>query len=377
MELSTLSRQFLPVDVIEEFESIIWTERYYGDSEVQIIVPATPKNLSKLAIGTFLSFAETDEIMILETHSIQDNQATITGISLLKWLNNRFIRSSATLEDKYWYILGTPTTGGPVGQLLWGILAVMVASPDPEYANYPLGVPNPSQHRIYNIVATHIDQSGPNVTVSIPYGPLYDAMYEIATTYKVGMTLRLEETGVNWSLGFRSYIGADRTSGQSINPLVRFSPDMQSLANIKELQSISDHKTDVYAFPPPNALIGPIIPPGYATIGSSSDIGFDFRAAMTFEDDLTEEVVGSDAAYLSYLLNQRATAGLEDRKFVKMVDGEIVSTNRLKYGSDYYLGDIIEVQGHSGIIQTARVLEYIRSQDSAGEKAYPTLEMLS
>ena len=41
MEPYTLNRNFLKQDVIDEFQSIIWTERYYGDSEVELVVPAT------------------------------------------------------------------------------------------------------------------------------------------------------------------------------------------------------------------------------------------------------------------------------------------------------------------------------------------------
>jgi hypothetical protein len=41
------------------------------------------------------------------------------------------------------------------------------------------------------------------------------------------------------------------------------------------------------------------------------------------------------------------------------------------------LGDIIEVQGNSDIVSTARVTEYIHSQDAAGEKAYPTVTMIN
>ena len=35
MEPYTLNRQFLPQNAIDVFDSIIWTERYYGDSDVE------------------------------------------------------------------------------------------------------------------------------------------------------------------------------------------------------------------------------------------------------------------------------------------------------------------------------------------------------
>jgi hypothetical protein len=67
MEPFTLDRNFQKVDIIDEFGSIIWTERYYGDSEVQLTVPATQEMFQKLPVGTFLGLTGSSEIMILET----------------------------------------------------------------------------------------------------------------------------------------------------------------------------------------------------------------------------------------------------------------------------------------------------------------------
>lgn len=369
MELRTLSRNFLPVDIIEGFESVIWTERYYGDSEVQLVVPATPINIQKLAMGTFLSFDKSSEVMILETHDIKDHKATITGISLLKWLNNRFVRFTVSHEDRYYNAYGLPA-----GYLLWYILNAMVASPDPAYATYPAGIPNPGRFKIYNIEPTHIDPSGPNVNVAVSYGPLYDVLNTIATTYEIGMSLTLEEaTTAGYRLGFRSYRGVDHTSNQNVNSVIRFSPEMESFTDIKEFQSIADYKTEIYTFIPSNPDSLATIP-GYAWFNLNT--GFDLRVEMVFEEDITTDAVGGDPAVLLNLLIQRAFESLLTHKFVKIIDGEIVPTGQFKYGIDYNLGDIVEVQGHSGMIQAARVVEYIRSQDSVGEKAYPTLEMI-
>ena len=63
-------------------------------------------------------------------------------------------------------------------------------------------------------------------------------------------------------------------------------------------------------------------------------------------------------------------------RYIKSVDGEIVPDNQFKYGVHYNLGDVIEVEGNTGVIQAARITEYIRSQNNAGEKAYPTVSMI-
>lgn len=376
MDISTLNRKFLKQDTIDAFKSVIWTERYYGDSDVELVVPATTEMIKKLLPGTFLALDQSDEIMILETFNIEGGELKVTGMSLLPWLNNRFIRTSPKHEDQYWALTGTP------GWLLWAIVYYMCCAGSPYLTGAnPIGVTNPQQLIIPGLGLKDYDKSGSNVTVGVPYGPVYDAMREIATTYEIGMQITLESaTDSAYSLGFRSYKGLDRTTGQTLYPPVRFSPQMDSLADIKELQSIAALKTLVYVFASNNPVDANDIPlattPGVSALSGSQYTGFDLRALLVFASDITTDMVGGSAANLLAVLNSRAKDELNNNRFQKAVDGEIVPTNQFKYGIHYNLGDVIEVQGNSEVVSTSRVVEYIRSQDETGERAYPTVAML-
>jgi hypothetical protein len=258
------------------------------------------------------------------------------------------------------------------GEMVWDLL-YWFTNADSPYLNgtIDIGIPNPEQFVISGIEFRDLELTLPAVTVAVPYGPLYKAMKDIATTYEIGINLWLEE-GV---LKFRSYKGADRTSDQSDYPVVRFSPDMESFTNIKEIQSIAQLKTEAFAFAPSNPN-GLATTPGSAALSGDQYTGFDLRAIQVFAEDITTDQVGSDPAVLLDILNSRAQDALVANKAVQAVDGEIVPESQLKYGTHYYLGDIIEVQGNSGTINAARVTEYIRSQDSTGEKAYPTVSVI-
>lgn len=372
MEPYTLNRNFLKQDVIDEFNSLIWTERYYGNSEVEIVVPQNREMLTKIPIGSFLSIGESDEVMILETMNLEEGTIKYTGISLLTWLNNRFIRASAPHEDRYWYLAGmTP------GQTLWNIVYNMccVGSPYLNGTN-PIGIDNPQQFAIVGLGLRDYDKSGDPISVGVPYGPVYDALKEIATTYQIGMQITLDSaTDTAYFLGFRSYKGLDRTGDQTDNPAVRFSPTMDSFTDIKELQSIAALKTQVYAFAPSNPD-GLATTPGVSTLSGPQYTGFDLRALLVFAEDVTTDMVQSSPVNLVNVLNSRAHDALTTNHFVKAVDGEIVPDNQFKYGVHYNLGDIIEVEGNTGTVQTARITEYIRAQDDAGERAYPTVSMI-
>lgn len=376
MEPYTLNRNFTKRDVIDGFESVIWTERYYGDSEVEMVVPATMDMISKLVPGTFLALDKSDEVMILETYNIEKGQLKVSGPSLLPWLNNRFVRTTANHEDKHW-----PLEGGTAGWTLWAIVYYMCVVGSP-YLNgtYNTGISNPQRLAIPGLGLGAYDNTGDVIKVAIPYGPVYNALKEIATTYEIGMQITLDSvTDTSYFLGFRDYKGLDRSSLQSVNPVVRFSPHMDSFTDIKELQSIASLKTDVWSFAPglkPEEGQPPLTTvPGVSSL-TGQYTGFDLRAQQVFADDINTDQVGGSQAKVVEMLNSRALDELTNNHFVKSVDGEIVPDNQFQYGVHYNLGDIIEVEGNSGVVQTARITEYIRSQNNAGEKEYPTVSMI-
>jgi hypothetical protein len=365
VELFTLDRKFLKQDVIDQFVSAIWTERYYGDSEAELVVPATSDMIQKLPVGTFLGLTDSKEIMLLDTVDIEKGELKITGGSLLSFLNNRFIRDTPQHENRYWNFSGAP------GWALWAIIYYMCIS-----GSYPAGVPNPASFVIPGLGLGGYDTSGAAVNFAVPYGPVYDAMRDIATTYQIGMKITLESaTDTGFTLSFWDYKGLDRTSGQTANPVVRFSPQMDTLTDVKELQSIKSFSTLVYSFAPGNPD-GIATVPGVSSVAGAQYTGFDMRALMTFEEDITTDQTGGDPNALVNILNSRASLALSDHRFARAIDGQIVPLHQFQYGVDYNLGDVIEVQGNSDIINTSRVTEYIRSQDNSGEKAYPTVAML-
>jgi len=380
MEPYTLNRNFLKQDIIDSFESIIWTERYYGDSEVELVVPLSTDSVRKLPTGTLLGVNDSEEIMILETLSIENGNLKLTGISLLPWLNNRFVRTTYKHEDRYWYL--EQPDYGTAGWILWAIVYYMCCEGSPFLdGTIPTGVTNPEQFVIPGLGLRDFDKSGPLIKVGVPFGPVYDCLREIATTYEVGMQILLDSADASgYSLGFRSYKGLDRTTDQTENVPVRFSPQMDSFTNIKELQSIAALKTLVYSFAPGlNPSEGePDLRtvPGVSALTGQQYTGFDLRALQVFADDITTDQVAGLPENVVSILNSRAYDALTTNSLIKAVDGEIVPDNQFKYGKHYNLGDVIEVQGNSGAVQTARVTEYIRSQDSAGEKAYPTVTMI-
>lgn len=369
-ELYTLTRQFQRDQVVDEFISAIWTDRYAGDSGVELVVPANSETLQKVPVGTFMGIDESDEIMMIETHDIEEGICTMTGISLLEWMNNRFIRSDALHESTSWNVEGLSPDEIMVAIVQnWLIDSVYLDDPS------AMGILNAEDLKIpgLSIDSSEVITTG-DITMSVPFGPVYDVLKQIADTYATGITITLVPGSDPYSLEFKVYHGVDRTSDQTVEPIVRFSPDMNSLNSIKELQSIAPYKNLAWAWASsPGSLTS--ASPGQQ-ISSVPGPGFDLRAMLVSVSDITIDGTTTEAQ-LEQILNQVATDVLyRDNKEVKLVDGEIIPHNDFRYKINYNLGDIVEMEGYSGIISKARVTEYIRSKDVSGVKAYPTLTLI-
>lgn len=378
MDLYTLAPDFQRRDVIDEFASLVWTERYGAAGDVNLVLPATPTAIERLAEGTFLSLRGSKEVMLLETQSIAKGLMTVTGNTLLKFLNERVVRTSADHQDRSWTVINAPA-GSAMGIVVsFACIEGNFINDTPDF--YKVEGP---LNKIPGLSLGPTDGSGGNITAAVPFGPLYDALKTLADTYVMGMSLYLDSaTGAGYSLKFTTYLGLDRTSGQTVRDIVRFSPALDSLTNTKELRSISGYKTNAYAFAPTNPVnagnpSGGPIPSGKASVpGMAGVIGFSRRVLMVFADDLTTETVNGDSAVLAAILAQRAKDALANNNYTKILDGEVVPQSEFQFGTHYGLGDIIELQGQSGLAQKARITEYIRSQDDSGERAYPTVSVI-
>jgi hypothetical protein len=60
-----------------------------------------------------------------------------------------------------------------------------------------------------------------------------------------------------------------------------------------------------------------------------------------------------------------------------LFDGQISTEVSSGFNRDYFLGDIIRLDGEYGLSETVRVAEFIRSDDSTGSKSYPTFEVVA
>lgn len=378
MELYALDENFIRDQPVDTYISAIWTERYKEAGDFKLVADATPAMISLLSEGSFLSLEGSKEVMLIENQLVEKGLLTVSGPTLLDFLKNRVIRTSVSVEDRSWNLSqeGIFTPGEAIAYI------AQEHSIAGEYlgdapGNYRVGG---ALNKIPFLTLGDVDHSGDPIDIAVPFGPLYDALKTLAETYLIGMSLYLDSaTEAGYSLKFTTYKGLDRTSDQTDRPVVRFSPLMDSLTNIKELRSIANYKTVVYVFVPDttggiNAATGVAFADGH----SNTDTGFNRRTMMVFLDDINQSLIDQDFGVSDELVETLANRGkdiLANNNYIKLVDGEVVS-QEFQFGTHYGLGDIVELQGISGQLQKAQITEYIRSQDEMGARAYPTVSVL-
>lgn len=363
LELYTLDT-FQKDEVIEGYVSIIWTERYTKNGEVRLVLPVTSGRVTQLAEGRFISERNSDEIMLLETQSIdEEGLMTVAGKSLEGFFNERYFRNSADVAVNEWKARDHP---GTILSTMVNVITIAATAPG-------LSVLGGVLNRIQNLTLGAIDISDPIVTRAVPFGPMYDSMLAIAETYKLGMKLYLDfADGITYGLKFSVYKGVDRTSAQLERDVVQFSPAQDSMSNTKELNSISGFKNVVYMYPPSWSAVAPIVE--YAPGVDPAVTGFDRRILVSTASVDEAEITGG--VTLNGLMHQQAKDLLANNNFTKLVDGEVVPQPGLEYRVHYNLGDIVELVGHNGVVQRALITEYIRSKDETGDRAYPTVSVI-
>lgn len=393
MDFYTLTENFLAKDVLDEFVSAIWTERYSSVGDVQIVIPATQNNIDKLAEGTFLALRGSKEVMIIETQSIENKLLTIVGKSLPIFLNQRyawfFNAANAAPDERIKEFVAAAAKPGKFISDIVNLLVINTVTFASSWADANLDW---EREELPGLSLGDIDLSGENQRLTFPIGPIYDSIESLAHEHEVGISLYLESADpiTGYSLKFKTYQGKDRTSGQTINPLIRLLPELDSLTDLKEIRSNALYKNVIYIYY--NGVISKHLaepdlpePEGFARRVLVRDAEGQPKATGTTQAFYGSGYGGWGGSWgttyvtptdIAAFRNQVAKNAFANSNYIRSIDGQTSPTDDYKYGVHYGLGDIIELEGLTGTLSKVRVTEYIRSEDQNGERNYPTIAVI-
>lgn len=351
MELLIMDENFAGVSTLDIFESLIWTDRYYACGDFEIYMPCSENMLSTLKQDMYLYLRESEHVMIIEDIQIDTDvedgaHLTVTGRSLESILDRRVIWNLTTLS----------------GGLQAGIKQLL---------NENAISPSDPARQIPNLVFE--DSTDPKITnLSLNaqyYGEnLYDVICEVCESNEIGFKITLNDSN---QMVFSLYAGTDRSYEQTENPYVIFSPGFDNLLNSNYISSKKTLKTVTMIT---GEGEGSDKKKAVAECSNGAGSGLNRREMHTDASGISQtdgENTISDEAYTA-LLQRQGIDELAQNTRTESFEGEVSSGRTYTYGTDYFMGDIVQNVNEFNIEATSRVTEYIMSQDESGIERYPT-----
>lgn len=360
MDIFILDSLYRRNQVVDRFQSLIWTERFssVGDFELQTF--STYSNRALFTEGTNLAINESKRVMQVETvlDGVDDEGREIlkiTGPSLENVLSNRLALAAMGDTTTYpkWTLTGTPKAIAT--QMFHDICVTGILDPTDVI---------PLINEGNNLFPTDTVAAPPDsITYDVDPKTLYEAEKDLCDQYLMGFRLcRNSDLGQLW---FDIYMGSDRTSHQTVYPAVIFSPGLDNLKNTSELRSISPLKNTAYVISPVGSEIV------YGVGVDPTVTGFERRVLLVNATDITD----TDPVAASAAMIQRGYQELAKNRQLSAFDGEVSQTSSYVYGTDYNLGDLVEMQNVDGVSNSMQVTEQIIVSDENGDRSYPTLAL--
>lgn len=357
MDLYILDDLFRRIDIVDRFESLIWTERFALQGDFQFSIHSTPANRALFPEGTLLGLNESKRVMIVETiedKSTDQEMLKISGRSLEAILEDRIARDTlSSLEFvPRWPIVGTP---GEIIRKVFRSICIVGALDKRDI------IPFIKEGSIFT--PDTILEPKDSVYLELEPDTLYATIRDLCAAYGLGFALVRNED--KSELYFTVYAGSDRTSVQRNFAPVIFSPELDTLANVSELVSMASYKNVAYVYSPSGVAVV------YAPGADPSAAGFKRRVLLVKVDTVTP-TDDEEGLTIEEILQKRGYDALLEHRRVSAFDGEIPKSG-YKYGIDYNLGDVVEMRTRSGDTNYMRVTEQIFVSDAEGDRSYPTL----
>lgn len=357
MELYVLDSLLRRTAVVDQFDSLIWTERYSSSGDFQLVIHATDENRSLLTPGLQLALNESNRVMTIEEVTDQDDSSgrsllTIKGPSLEDWMTQRTTRGAGTGASgdvSVWTITDTPT--GIARNLFNSICIANSVIPADNLPFYKAGSLYPGGT---------IAEPDTIYSFNVPTDSVYNVIKSLADSY--GFGFRITRGPDTSALYFEIYMGSDRTTAQNDLPVVIFSEALGTLTDVSQLNSITGYYNTAYVYSTNGSAVV------YAE-GMDSVTGFGRRVLNVQAKDITL-AAGTD---LDAALQVRGAQELAKYKQLQAIDGKAPPLSLYRYGIDYNLGDLVEMRDPNGNTQNMRVTEQIFASDIQGDRSYPTL----
>jgi hypothetical protein len=364
MEWYILDELLRKSDLIENFESFIWTERYSAWGDFQIVTKSDFSNRQLFVPDKWMVMAGSPRVMKIETVTdavTEDGtrNLTVEGRSIEAFLDDRVampgLAGHNMTTDEYVIYTGLPAAiarGIFTSSCVTGVMSAKDTFPFYQSGTlFPVG---------------SIAEPAVSVTLKVDPDTVYNTIKNICDIWSLGF--RVVRNGETGQIYFEIYTGNDLTAGQTVRNPVIFSLAMDNLGKTTHLSSTATLKTVAYVYAKNGSL--EVYPDIYS---DTTAAGVDRRVLLVKATDIDLPA----GAPLNAAMLDRGRQELAKNQRIYTFDGEIPQHTLYEYGIDYNLGDMVEEWDKDGGVNTMLVTEHISVSDKTGESSYPTLSLFS
>lgn len=355
MEAIVYDNKFNIINVIDDYQSMIWTERYsdLGDFE---IYGAVNSKLASCSLGNIVRAPGTNRAMVIEKINYDigsdTNKLLVSGRSIECLLERRIIWDQTIVA-------------GRLQDAIYKLLYDNVINPSDPNRQLPIIFERSTDPLITDCEFQSAQFTGDTV---------YSAIKALCDVFEVGFMLYMTDSN---QLIFKLFAGQNRSFTQSKNPFIIYSEDFDNIISGTFNNSIQNFSN--------LALVagegeGSERRKLSCTNDSTEPAGMDrFELFVDARDisSTTDEGTLTDDEYMT-MLKERGYQKLEEVALDYTFDSQIDVVNSYIYGTDYYLGDVLQVISTIARIEAQiRITEFIRSYDTNGYSAYPQFKVIA
>lgn len=335
------------IDMIDIFESIIWTVQYFDTGDFELVVPATRKNIDLLQKDRLLCRDKDHDkdsfynVMIIENIKIvsdweNGDEMTVSGRSVKSIIGRRVVWKQTNLT-------GNVETG------IRQVITENIINPEDE------------KRKIDNFVLDEPVGITDTFDIQAMGEDLDEWIMSTCQTYGIGWDVYIKDK----KFIFKLYKGVDRSYNQKERLPVVFSDEFDNLLASTYTYERTEFKNA--------ALVGGEgegVNQRTTTIGDS--IGLErYEAYIDGSSVSSNGTIITEEQYYK-MLQDYGKSELSSTSFTESFEGNIVPDGNYVLNQDYFLGDIVQVINEYGISATPRIIEIIESEDENGTSTVPT-----
>jgi hypothetical protein len=399
MDILTINpADYTDCNIVNDILTVKWIERYREPGEFSITAYPTDAIRTRLALGTLVTHLETQDVMMVEDHEIDesgdaDPVITITGRSLTAFLENRIASPNnlsllewslvtlGTSPNQYLGYTDTPRLYNFTADTTVNITKRLIRDQIGNYStnNNASGLTSsrdalPRVEVISTFVGT--DPVGaigtdPSKDLVVTRGPLLPEVLKLLERMDAGLKIMRPIAGTSSIvITFQIHKGIDKSE------TAIFSNDFGDLEETRYFWTNRNYKTSVVVN---SAYYIKVMRPTTGTGGFNERVIYlDASDAIPEGSPRPDGAATTDAQKLIFenILTRRGEEALGASKLEQYLETSITPNSRLKYRKDYNIGDLVYIRGNYGVSTKMRVVEYAEFEDATGESGVPTVKAI-